>query len=400
MSDLQGIIDFVRDVYGSEEFVPLHAPRFFGNEKKYLAECVDSTFVSSVGEFVTRFENAVAEYTGAKHAIAVVNGTQALFTALKLLGAGQGELVITQSLTFVATANAIAYTGARPAFVDVDDDTLGMSPVALRSFLEKECDRNGDGATHRKTGARVRAVVPMHSFGHACRIHAIREICAEFGLSLLEDAAESLGTLCENEGRKQHTGTVGQVGILSFNGNKIVTTGGGGMILTDDESLGRRARHLTTTAKVSHPFEFIHDEVGYNFRLPNLNAALGVAQIENLPGLLAGQRALAGRYREFFRDRENASFVDAPPGSDSNFWMNAIRFKDPADRDRLLEASNRAGVATRAIWKPMHMLPMFADCERDALVRTEAAYRQIVNIPSTVPEYLLASSSGLPAGFA
>ncbi|MCR9140700.1 MAG: LegC family aminotransferase [bacterium] len=391
MFDLQGTVDFIRSLYGDEEFIPLHAPRFVGNEKNYLNECVDSTFVSSVGAFVNRFEELVAEYTGARHAIAVVNGTQALYASLKLLGAQSGDLVITQSLTFVATANAIAYTGGRPAFVDVDADTLGMSPDSLRSFLETQCERASGEIRHRESGARVRAVAPMHTFGHACRIEDIKKICGEFELPLLEDAAESLGSwiadsdTAPDENRKRHTGTLGVLGTLSFNGNKIITTGGGGMILTDDDELGKRARHLTTTAKVPHAFEFIHDEVGYNFRMPNLNAALGVAQMESLERLLRGQRSLADRYREFFAQKDGVRFVDAPDGSDSNFWMNAIRFETESGRNQFLEAANEQGIGSRAVWRPMHMLDMFADAPRQALPETEAAYNTVVNIPSTVP---------------
>ncbi|MEQ9363875.1 MAG: LegC family aminotransferase [Leptospirales bacterium] len=394
MFDLQGTVDFIRRLHGGGDSIPLHTPRFFGNEKAYLAECVDTTFVSSVGAFVNRFEEMVAGYTGARHAIAVVNGTQALYAALKLLGAESGDLVITQSLTFVATANAIAYTSARPAFVDVDDDTLGMSPAALREFIERQCDRVSGELRYSRTGERIRAVAPMHSFGHACRVAEIKALCDEFKLPLLEDAAESLGSYLNAESPARHTGTSGIIGTLSFNGNKIITTGGGGMILTDDEELGKRARHLTTTAKVPHAFEFIHDEVGYNFRMPNLNAALGVAQMERLTELLAGQRALADRYREFFAAQSGVRFVDAPEGSDSNFWMNAIRFDVAADRDEFLRAANRQGVGTRAVWRPMHLLAMFADCPRGDLSKTEAAYATVVNIPSTVPEEYLSHRPG------
>lgn len=395
MSDLKSIIEFIRGVYGGPEMIPLHAPRFFGNEKVYLEECVDSTFVSSVGAFVNRFEEMVADYTGARHAIAVVNGTQALYVSLKLLGVERGDIVITQSLTFVATANAIAYIGAKPAFVDVDEDTLGMSPDALREFLETQCEAVQGQLRFSKTGEWVRAVVPMHTFGNACRISEIKAICDGFGLTLIEDAAESLGSYATGNAGKRHTGTIGDLGTLSFNGNKIITTGGGGMILTDDEELGKRARHLTTTAKVPHAFEFIHDEVGYNFRMPNLNAALGVAQMERLPLLLKGQRKLADRYREFFGRQKGVRFLDAPACSESNFWMNAIRFDREEDRNEFLTIAKREGVGSRAVWRPMHLLPMFADCPRGALERTEDAYKTVVNIPSTVPVDFIEAGSGI-----
>lgn len=393
------IFAFIREVYKAEgeaeEFIPLHAPRFQGNEKQYVGECVDSTFVSSVGAFVNQFEERVARFTGARHAVAVVNGTQALYAAMVLAGVRSGDLVVTQSLSFVATANAIAYTGARPAFVDVDPDTLGMSPTALREFLQSECALNArQELIHTATGARVSAVVPMHTFGHACRIAEVQAICAEFDLALLEDAAESLGSRARVGGECLHTGRIGELGTLSFNGNKIITTGGGGMLLTDDEEMGLRARHLTTTAKVAHAYEFIHDEVGFNFRLPNLNAALGVAQMEQLPLLLEGQGELAARYREFFANRAGVVFVDAPDSSDSNFWMNAIRFEREDDRTEFLETAGKHGIGARAVWRPMHRLPMFADCPRDELRETDAAYETVVNIPSTVPAAYLARRAG------
>jgi len=371
------ISTFIRDLFQTKDFIPLHEPSFSGKEKEFLIECIDSTFVSSVGKFVDRFESEIEEFTGAKNAIAVVNGTQALFVSLLLSGASSNTEVITQSLTFIATANAIHYTGAQPIFVDVDE-TMGLSPVALRLFLETKTFQKNQLCWSSESGKQIVACVPMHTLGHPCKIREIQQICEEFHLTLVEDSAESLGSYADD----QHTGLFGKLGILSFNGNKIITTGGGGMILTDDDALAKRARHLTTTAKVPHSWEFNHDEVGYNFRMPNLNAALGVAQLEQLPFLLDKKRSLAAKYQGFF-ENIGIDFVLEPSHAKSNYWLNAIRFKNRQERDQFLEATNRQGIMTRCLWTPMHLIPMYQHCQRDDLINTEYQYDRIVNIPSS-----------------
>lgn len=374
----ESTVQFIRERFG-DGFIPLHEPVFAGNEKRYLNECIDTTFVSSVGKFVDEFEQRVAAFVGSRHAVAVVNGTQALFVALKLAGAGPGAEVLTQSLSFVATANAISYTGARPVFLDVDRDTLGLSPRALQTFLKSQtCSRDGR-TVNRRTGRPIAACVPMHTFGHPCRIEQILEICNTYQIPLIEDAAESLGSYYRN----RHTGTFGLMGAFSFNGNKIVTTGGGGMLVTDDESLARRAKHLTTTAKLPHRWEFVHDELGYNFRLPNLNAALGVAQMEMLPAFLTRKRELASDYCQFF-GALGVPFVSEPIDCASNYWLNALILKDREERDAFLAFTNDRGVMTRPLWHPLHLLPMYTDCQHDGLEQTMSLSQQVVNLPSSV----------------
>jgi perosamine synthetase len=375
----EDIIHFIRDQYPGQETIPLHAPVFAGREKAYLAECVDSTYVSSVGSFVDAFEESVARFVGSSFAVAVVNGTQALHVALQLAGVKAGCEVITQALTFVATANAISYAGAEPVFIDVDRETLGMSPQALQGFLEKHARIENNRLLNRHSGRPLAACLPMHTLGHPCRIDALAEICQEWQLPLVEDAAESLGSYC----RGRHTGTFGRLGIFSFNGNKIVTTGGGGMIVTDDEALACRAKHLTTTAKLPHRWEFVHDEVGYNFRLPNLNAALGVAQMETLPLFLRSKRNLAERYSQFF-EQAPGDFVREPVNGVSNFWLNAVLLESEQQRNQFLEATNELGVMTRCLWRPMHLLDIYRHCQRDDLTVTEELYRRLVNLPSSV----------------
>lgn len=376
----QAIVDFIRELYGTDQFIALHEPRFIGNEKTYVNECIDSTFVSSIGKYVDRFEKELADFVGSRFAVAVVNGTQALHIALKMAGVRKGDEVITQSLTFVATANAIAYCDAMPLFLDVDRDTLGLSDTALKDYLESNATiRNGE-TFNNKTGRRISACVPMHSFGQPCRIESIESICSEYNITLIEDAAESLGSYYND----RHTGTFGKMGIFSFNGNKIVTTGGGGMIVTDDERLAKQAKHLTTTAKIPHPWEFNHDQVGYNYRMPNLNAALGVGQLEMLPTFIEKKRDLAERYRQFFENRE-MTFMVEPPGARSNYWLNAVLVDDPGKKESFLEETNRAGVMTRPIWTPMHMLPMYSHCQAGPLETTRYLWERLVNLPSSVP---------------
>ncbi|MGD8327599.1 MAG: LegC family aminotransferase [Sphingomonadales bacterium] len=374
-----GLIDLAKEIYGPTPIL-LHRPVFVGNEREYLIDCIDSNFVSSVGARVTEFEERIAAYTGANHGIATVNGTAALHTALLMAGVQRGDLVITQALTFIATCNAVNYIGARPLFVDVDRDTMGMSPSALRTWLSANTHSENGYAINTATGARIAACVPMHTFGIPCRIVEIAEICEEFGIPLIEDAAESLGSFVG----KRHTGTFGKLATLSFNGNKVITTGGGGMIITNDAEIARRAKHLTTTAKRPHAYEFFHDEVGYNYRLPNLNAALGVAQMEVLPEMLKIKAEIAARYRHLC-ENYGLRFMDALEGTTANYWLNAILLENRDARDAFLHDSNAAGVMTRPIWRLMTELPMYADCQNDGLENARWLVDRVVNLPSSVP---------------
>jgi aminotransferase in exopolysaccharide biosynthesis len=374
------LIDLVGDMFGPAP-TPLHRPVFEGNERAYLTDTIDSNFVSSVGARVTEFEDRIAEFTGCARAIATMNGTAALHMALLVAGVRPGDEVISQALTFVATCNAISYIGARPVFVDVDRDTMSMGPTALRRWLEVNTRRDGADTVNRQTGARIAACVPMHTFGLPGRISEIAAICDEFGIPLVEDAAESLGSYVG----QRHTGTFGKLATLSFNGNKIITTGGGGMIVTDDHALADRAKHLTTTAKVPHKWEFVHDEVGYNYRMPNLNAALGCAQMEKLPAMLRIKADIAARYRAFCAEHD-LHFVDPIDGTTANFWLNAVQLTDRNARDTFLEYTNARGVMTRPIWALMSDLNAFADCQTDGLEASRWLADRIVNLPSSVPE--------------
>jgi len=372
-------VAFIQDAYNTKEFLPLHEPVFFGNEKKYLNECIDSTFVSSVGKFVDQFEQMVAKYTGAKYAVATVNGTAALHIALKLIGTDENSEVITQPLTFIATCNAISYCNAKPIFIDVDKDTMGLSPESLISFLETETIQKNGTCHNKTTGKKITAVVPMHTFGHPCRIDKIAAICDEYNITLIEDAAESLGSYY----KEQHTGTFGKLAAFSFNGNKTITTGGGGMIITNDEALAKEAKHLTTTAKVPHSYEYIHDEIGYNYRLPNLNAALGCAQMEILDTILKNKRTLAEEYMQFFT-KQNIDFVSELPETKVNYWLNAIILKDKKERDQFLKETNASGVMSRPIWALMNKLDMFKECQATDLPNSLWLEERVVNIPSGV----------------
>jgi aminotransferase in exopolysaccharide biosynthesis len=373
------LVAFVREQYATNDFIPLHAPVFNGRERELVLDTIDSTFVSSVGAYVDRFEQDMVSYTGSPRAVATVNGTAALHVALMLAGVRTGDLVVTQALTFVATCNAIAYCGAEPVFVDVDRHTLGLSPAALRSWLEQSAVRDDDGTCRLREDRRViRACLPMHTFGHPADIEGLLAVCEAWGLPLVEDAAESLGSFY----RDRHTGTFGRLGTLSFNGNKIITTGGGGMVLAD-EALGAKAKHLTTTAKQPHAYEFVHDDVGYNYRLPNLNAALGCAQLEQLERFVQAKRALAARYQSFF-EGSGLAFVSEPEGCRSNYWLNAVLCHDQAERDELLTRTNAQGVMTRPIWRLMTRLPMYASCRRGDLTQSEWLEARIVNLPSSV----------------
>lgn len=375
-----GVVKQVRSMYG-EGFIPLHRPVFEGNEKRYLIDCIDSNFVSSVGAKVTEFERQIGAFTGSEYAIATVNGTAALHVALQLAGVQRGDEVISQALTFIATCNALSYAGAHPVFVDVDRDTLGLSPAALRRWLEANAELRDGRACNRDTGRRIAACVPMHTFGFPLRIAEIVAICDEYGIPVVEDAAESLGSYVDG----RHTGSFGKLATLSFNGNKVITTGGGGTIVTDDEAIAKRAKHLTTTAKIPHPYEFVHDAVGYNYRLPNLNAALGCAQMELLPKMLEIKREIAQRYREFFAGTD-VRFVEPMPGATANFWLNAIVLESEAQRDAFLRYTNERDVMTRPIWRLMPRLAMYEDCQHDGLENSYWLEARVVNLPSSVPE--------------
>lgn len=372
-------VDFIRNLYNTEASIPLHEPRFIGNEKRYVNECIDSTFVSTVGPFVERFEKEFAEYVGSRYAIAAVNGTAALHAALIVAGVDRDDEVITQPLTFIATANAIRYCGANPVFVDVDRDTMGLSPTSLKHFLEQECAVANGRCVNRSSGKTIKACVPMHTFGHPCRIDEIKTICDAWHIILIEDAAESLGSIYKSK----HTGTFGKLGAFSFNGNKIITGGGGGVIVTDDELLAKRAKHITTTAKMPHAWEYVHDEIGYNYRLPNLNAALLVAQMENLGKFLENKRELAAIYEKFFTGTDIV-FVCEPKDCRSNYWLQAIIVKDTKERDAFLKFSNKNGVITRPVWQLMNKLPMFQTCQTSDLANALWLEERIVNIPSSV----------------
>ncbi|MDA9366594.1 LegC family aminotransferase [Pseudomonadales bacterium] len=373
-------VSLARRIFG-HDFIPLHRPVFEGNERQYLIDCIDSNFVSSVGKKVTEFEEKVAAYAGSKHAIATVNGTAALHVAIELAGVKPGDEVISQALTFIATCNAITYAGAKPLFIDVDLDTMGLSPSALKIFLETNAEKSVGGTFNKFSGKRISACVPMHTFGFPCRIVEIAEICAEWDIALIEDAAESLGSYVGG----RHTGTFGSMATLSFNGNKVITTGGGGMIITNDSKLAKRAKYITTTSKVPHRYEFVHDEIGYNYRMPNLNAALGCAQMERLDEFLAIKKQLADQWDAFFHDRD-VDFVKAINGNNANHWLNAIIFDSRLDRDEFLKFTNDNNVMTRPIWTLMSKLPMFKDCQTDGLQNSLWLEDRVVNIPSSVPD--------------
>lgn len=374
------IVKFIRRMYNTSDVIPLHVPRFIGNEKKYLNACIDSTFVSYVGEFVTQFEDMIKEYTGAKYAVATANGTLALHTALITSGVQEKDEVLTQALTFVATANAISHCGAKPIFIDSERKTLGMSPERLEEFLLQNTVFHDDGLCYNKsTSRKIAACIPVHVFGHPVRIDAIEAICRKYHIVCIEDAAESLGSFYKG----QHTGTFGKVGVFSFNGNKIVTAGGGGMVVTNDETTAALAQHITTTAKVVHKWEIHHDRIGYNYRLPNVNAAIGCAQMESLPVFLKNKRELAVLYKEFF-NKINVAFYTERENCFSNYWLNAILLQDKNERDSFLEYSIGSGIMTRPVWKLMNTLPMYENCQTTNLENAIYLADRIVNLPSSV----------------
>lgn len=376
----ENIAGFIKSLYPKENPVPLHAPRFSGNEKKYLIDCIDTTYVSYVGQYVSSFEDEIRKFTNANYAVAVSSGTAALHIALLLSGVASGDEVITQPLTFVATANAIAYCGAQPVFVDVERSTLGLDPDKLNDFLINNSILKSDGRCYNKaTGRKIAACVPMHTFGHPVRIDQIIAICRKFQIPVVEDAAEALGSFYKG----QHAGTFGDIGILSFNGNKPVTTGGGGMIITNDETLATSAKHLTTTAKQLHPWEFIHDDVGYNYRMPNINAAVGCAQMECFTGVLENKRTTAQMYSQFFRDI-GIPFITEPANARSNYWLNTIVLKDRKEREQFLVYSREKGVQTRPVWTLINKLPMYRHCQSTSLDNAQWLEDRLVNIPSSV----------------
>lgn len=398
METFKDIIDFIRSLYNNQDgFIPLHSPLFAGNEKKYLNECIDSTYVSSIGKFVEKFEIEIANYTRSKKAVACVNGTCALHLALRLVGVEANSEVITQPLTFVATANAISYCNAYPVFLDIEEDTLGLNPEKLEMWLKQnvifkkpvtlsETSETSGLMQHdsnskpfnKNTGRPISACIPMHTFGHPCRIDLILDICNKYNIPVIEDAAESLGSYFKN----RHTGTFGTIGILSFNGNKILTTGGGGMLLFSNDELAMRAKHLTTQAKLPHPWEFVHDETGYNYRMPNINAALGLAQLEQLSYFLISKRAIAERYKIFFKNSD-FKFIEEPVNSRSNYWLNTILFRNSDEAREFLQYSNDNKVMSRPAWTLMNKLIMFSNCQSDGLEVSQSLYSRLINIPSS-----------------
>ncbi len=373
------VVDFIRGIYKTDKFIPLHEPRFLGNEKKYLNECIDSTFVSSVGKFVDEFEEKIASYTGAKYAIATSSGTSALHISLILANVGNNDEVITQPLTFVATCNAIDYCGAKPIFIDVDKDTMGMSPKSLKDFLLANAKVKNKQCINKTTGGIIKACVPMHTFGLPCRIDEIHKICQEWCIVLVEDSAESLGSFYDS----QHTGTFGDLGVISFNGNKIITSGGGGCILTSNEDLAYKAKHITTTAKEPHKWNYTHNMIGYNYSMPNINAALIVAQLEQLSEFLGSKRSIAKLYKDFFQNKD-ILFVKELENCKSNYWLNSAIFTNKDNRNLFLNETNNHGVMTRPIWTLMNKLPMFKGAQCGDLTNAEWLEDRVVNIPSSV----------------
>lgn len=379
MSDFNSVISFIKEQYNNKDFTPLHAPIFNGNEKKYLLDTIDSTFVSSVGAYVDRFEEMIVNITQTQKAVAVVNGTAAIQVALRLVGVKPGDEVITQALTFIATVNAIVYNGASPVFVDVDLDTMGLSPKALEAFLIENAELREDGAYNKKTGKKISACLPMHTFGFPVHLDELLTVCNNWKIILVEDAAESLGSVYKG----RPTGSIGKMGAFSFNGNKIVTSGGGGTIVTNDIELGIKGKYLTTTAKVPHPYEFVHDEVGYNFRMPNLNAALACAQLEQLDGFLENKRSLAQEYKTFFESK-GINFRTETPNTKANYWLMCLELENRQERDLFLNDTNKNGVMTRPIWQLMFRLPMYSHCQKDGQQNALFLEERIVNIPSSV----------------
>lgn len=374
------IVSFIRSMYGNEDIIQLHAPVFRGNEKKYLNDCIDSTYVSSVGKYVDRFEDMIKEYTGSSKAVVCVNGTNALHLAMILSGVEKDDEVLTQALTFVATCNAISYIGAYPVFLDVDKDTMGLSPDAVEEWLKSNVIIKDNSSYNKKSGRRVKACIPMHTFGHPVHLDKLVDVCNRYHLELIEDAAESLGSFYKGK----HTGTFGSIGAISFNGNKTITTGGGGILLFKDEKVGKFAKHLSTQSKIPHRWEFSHDNIGYNYRMPNINAAIGCAQLEQIDIFLNNKRDTAELYQAFFSNYPEITFFPEPKNCKSNYWLNSIIFKDKNTQQNFLEYTNNQKIATRPIWQLMNKLPMFASCESGDLFNSEWFSERVVNLPSSV----------------
>lgn len=374
----QEIISVIRQLFPNQDTIPLHQPFFGGKEKEYLNKCIDSSFVSSVGPFVNRLEKDILKHSGTHHAVAVVNGTAGLQVALQLVGAEKGDEVITQALSFIATSNSIHFAGATPVYVDVDYDTMGMSPNSLTEFLDENAELRNNQCFNKSTGKRISACLPMHTFGFPCRIEEISQICKKWSIPLVEDAAEALGS----EYRQQKIGSFGDLAVFSFNGNKIVTAGGGGVIVTNDENLAKRAKHLTTTAKLPHKYEFVHDEAGYNFRMPNVNAALLCAQLEQLYDFLKNKRELAQEYANFFN--RSPIFRREMENTKANFWLNCIEFENLKERNSFLDEANENGIQCRPVWTLSFLLPMYKDCWRDRQDNSTRLFERIVNLPSSV----------------
>ena len=379
--EAENVINFVRELYQEpEQSIYLHEPRFFGNEKKYLNDAIDSTFVSSIGAYVDRFEKMMSEIAQTKYAVAVVNGTAALHIGLKLVGVEENTEVLTQPLTFIATANAIAYEKAIPHFVDVSKDTLGLCPIALKKRLEQIAEIKGGICYNKETGRRISACLPMHTFGLPLAIDKIVELCNSYNIPVVEDAAESLGSYYKGK----HTGGFGQVGTFSFNGNKTVTCGGGGAIVTNDEELAKRAKHITTTAKVPHIWEYSHDEIGYNYRMPNINAALACAQLEQLEVYLTNKRVTSNSYSEFFSKSKTIKYIKENTNSKANYWLNAIQLSSLDERNQFLKVTSSKGIMCRPIWKLLNSLEMYSACPSGPLENSKHFENTIVNLPSSV----------------
>lgn len=379
MKEIQDIVSYIQNSFNTKEFIPLHEPRFRGNEKKYLLDTIDSTFVSSVGAYVDQFEYMMTGITGTQKAVAVVNGTAALQVSLRLAGVKPDDEVLTQALTFIATANAIVYNGAHPVFIDVDLDTMGLSPKAVEEFLTDNAELKEDGCYNKHTGRKISACLPMHTFGFPVHLNELIEVCNKWKIPIVEDAAESLGSYYHG----QHTGSFGLLGTFSFNGNKTVTCGGGGAIVTNDISIGDKGKYLTTTAKKPHPYEFYHDELGYNFRMPNLNAALACAQLEQLDSMLVNKRELASLYTEFFEGK-GIKFRTELPDTQANYWLMCVELEGKEEREQFLKETNANKVMTRPIWQLMYRLPMYEHCQKGEQKNAEFLEERIVNIPSSV----------------
>lgn len=376
--DFQKITKFIRGIYETNEKIPLHSPTFNYEEKNYVVKTIESSFVSSVGSYVDQFEQDLQKYTKCGSAVVTVNGTSALTTALIVAGIKQNDLVITQPLTFVATCNALFHIGARPIFVDVSKNNLGLSATAVRNYLESFAYIKDSKCCHRKTNQQIKALMPMHTFGHPAEMDELSDICDEWNLTLIEDAAESLGSYYKG----RHTGTIGTFGALSFNGNKIITTGGGGAVLCKTEALGKKAKHISTTAKVDHAYEFLHDEIGYNFRMPNINAALGCAQIKKIDTFIQNKRSLAIHYEDFFRNSE-FKFVKEPEYAKSNYWLNAVICPTVESKNEILKGCNSKGIMVRPAWRLMHKLDMFKNELKGELPNSEYFENLLINLPST-----------------